>query len=232
MDAQAYDAWYETPRGRWVGARETALILRQLQPRPGESLLDVGCGTGHFTRSVATAVSGEVVGVDINADWLAHARRRGNGRIRYLQADARALPHADAAFDLVMSITALCFVDDERAAVRELVRVARRRVVLGLLNRHSLLWYQKGRDGGVGAYKGARWHSAAEARRLFDGLSVRDLSLQSAIQLPGGGALAQVVERVVPGSWMLGGFLLLAADVAATSQDHIGRALFSAVAPG
>lgn len=222
MDAADYDAWYDTPRGRWIGERETALILDALQPRAGESLLDVGCGTGHFTRALAGSVSGPVVGVDISAEWLAHARARGGERIGYHLADARALPYADGSFDLAMSITALCFVDDERRAVSELLRVTRRRFVLGLLNRNSLLWRQKGRGGGVGAYRGARWHTAAEARRLFDGLPATDLVVRSAIQLPGGGWLARTLEYLVPAAWTLGGFLLVAGDVKAEAGDARG----------
>lgn len=41
MDAKAYDAWYETPRGRWIGSRELERVLDMLAPRPGESLLVV-----------------------------------------------------------------------------------------------------------------------------------------------------------------------------------------------
>lgn len=222
MDAAAYDAWYETSRGRWIGGRETALILDALQPQAGESLLDVGCGTGHFTRALASAVSGPIVGVDISADWLAHARARGGARISYHLADAQALPYADGSFDLAMSITALCFVDDERRALRELLRVTRRRFVLGLLNRHSLLWRQKGRDGGVGAYRGARWHTATDARRLFEDLPATRLVVRSAIQLPGGGWMARTLEHLVPAAWTLGGFLLVAGDVKGGAGDARG----------
>ncbi|WP_369127979.1 class I SAM-dependent methyltransferase [Halomonas flagellata] len=61
--------------------------------------------------------------------------------------DARALPFPGNSVDLAVSITALCFIDDEHQAVREMLRVARRGVALGLLNRRSLLWWQKGRRG-------------------------------------------------------------------------------------
>jgi protein-L-isoaspartate O-methyltransferase len=51
MDAESYDEWYETPRGRWIGQREAAFVVENLQPRQGESLLDVGCGTGFFMQA-------------------------------------------------------------------------------------------------------------------------------------------------------------------------------------
>lgn len=153
MNAEDYDKWYETPRGQWIGQREATLILDGLQPRSGESLLDFGCGTGFFTRTIAAAMDGRVVGVDINQEWVEYARRRDTGRAAYAVGDARALPYNDASFDLVMSITAICFVSEEIASICEIVRVARRRFALGLLNRHSLLWWQKGKDGGRGAYR-------------------------------------------------------------------------------
>jgi len=50
MDPASYDAWYKTPRGGWVGETEYRLIYRCLDVQVGNSLLDVGCGTGWFTR--------------------------------------------------------------------------------------------------------------------------------------------------------------------------------------
>jgi SAM-dependent methyltransferase len=213
MDAASYDRWYETPRGRWIGQRETALILESLEPRPAESLLDVGCGTGFFTRALAAAVDGRVVGVDINPEWVHYARRCDRGRIAYAVGDAGALPHADASFDLVTAITALCFIPEEAAAIREILRVTRRRFTIGLLHRHSLLWWQKGRGGGRGGYRGARWHTVREARSLFLGLPVRNLRVRTAVQLPGGSPVARSLERVWPSSFPTGAFLLATGDV-------------------
>ena len=212
-DAEAYDRWYETPRGRWIGQRETALLLEALQPRPGESLLDVGCGTGFFTRAVAPAITGPVTGVDINPEWVAYARRRDPGGAAYDVADARALPYGDDSFDLVVSIAALCFVEEERAAVGEMIRVARRRIAIGLLNRRSLLWLLKGRSGGRGGYRGARWHTAGEAQELFRRLPVQHLRVRTCIHIPSSARLARVTERLWPPWLHTGVFLLAVADI-------------------
>ena len=214
MDASAYEAWYETPRGRWIASRELDLVRDSLAVHTGESLLDVGCGTGYFTRGLARQRKGPVSGIDINPEWVAYATQRDDLDIDWLVGDAQALPFGNKSVDLVVSITALCFIEDERQAVREMVRVARRRVVLGLLNRNSLLWWQKGRQGGRGAYRGARWHTPREARALFNGLPVTGVSVSSAIWLPGGGWLARHTEGFWP-AWLHGGaFLLVAADLA------------------
>lgn len=213
MDAQSYDQWYETPRGQWIGRREASLVLECLQPRAGESLLDVGCGTGFFTRTLAASIDGRVIGIDINSEWVRYARSRNAGQASYEVADARALPHANGSFDLVVSLTALCFIEDEVAAVREIVRVARRRFAIGLLNRRSLLWVQKGRHGGRGSYRGARWHTEQEARHLFHELPVQHLRVRTAIQISSGGRFAEFIERLWPEWLSYGAFLLVTGDV-------------------
>lgn len=209
--AADYDAWYTTPRGRWIGETEYRLAARTLAGRPGDTLLDVGCGTGWFTRRAA-ADGFLTTGLDSNPDRLTYARRHGDANSRWLEGDARALPFSDACFDHVLSIAALCFIDDERHAVAECVRVARRRVVVGWLNRASLLYRQKGRHGGQGAYRGARWHTACEIRALFEGLPVRALSLRSAVFLPSASVLARGVERVMPAALPWGAMVFAIAD--------------------
>jgi SAM-dependent methyltransferase len=213
MDAASYDHWYQTPRGQWIGRREATLVLECLRPRPGESLLDVGCGTGFFTRTLAGFIDGEVAGIDINPEWVEYARGGDRGRVSYEVADARALPYANRSFDLVVSIAALCFIEDEVAAIREILRVARRRFAIGLLNRRSLLWLQKGRDGGRGGYRGARWHTAGEAQRLFADLSAQRLRVSTAIHIPSSGRFARFVERMWPTSFASGAFILVCGDV-------------------
>jgi len=211
MTPDDYEAWYATPRGRWVGETEYALASRQLAAQPGDSLLDVGCGTGWFTRRAA-ADGFNATGLDPNPDWLHYARAHSAPNLKWVEGDVRALPFAANSFDHVLSIAALCFVDDERQAVAECVRVASKRVSIGWLNRRSLLYWQKGRVGGSGAYRGARWRTADEVRALFDHLPVRNLTLHSAIYLPSGTRLAQALEPRIPSVLPWGGLLLATAE--------------------
>lgn len=211
MNPADYDAWYGSSRGRWIGETEYALAVRQLAPRAGESLLDVGCGTGWFSRRAA-ADGLVVTGVDRNQDWLTFARAHGGPALEWVAGDARSLPFGDDAFDHVLSIAALCFVDDERQALSECVRVARRGFAIAWLNRASLLYREKGRSGGSGAYRGARWHTASELRALFSGLRVRNLRLRSAVFAPSASAPGRWLERAVPASLPWGAVLLAAGD--------------------
>jgi SAM-dependent methyltransferase len=204
---EAYDAWYETPRGSWIGQREGRLILRHLKPAPADALLDVGCGTGFFTRYFARRQRAAVVGIDPDRAAIRFARGRAVASERYVVGSAEALPFRTGAFDLAISVTALCFIADQDRALREVLRVTRRRFAIGLLNRHSLLWRRKGRGPDVGGYRGARWHTRREAARLFASVGVA-AALRTAVHLPSGGGLARLVERVVPSSWPWGSFLL------------------------
>lgn len=208
MNAADYDAWYDTPRGRWVGDAECRMLLRAVEPRQGESLLDVGCGTGWFTRRMARLPGVQVTGLDINAEWLAYARER-DAASDYIEGDALALPFADNSVDGVVSIAALCFTADWRRAVGEIVRVSRGRFAIGMLNRRSLLWRDKGRNGGSGAYRGACWVTPDELRDSVAGLPVTDVRVSSAVFLPSGSLLARAVECLLPAHLAIGGLVVL-----------------------
>lgn len=214
MHAEDYDAWYATARGRWVADIEYALLRDRLAPRPAEKLLDVGCGTGQFTRRFAARGMLDVFGLDPNMAWLKFAAGRRAGAEQFVAGDAITLPFADRSVDLTISVTALCFIRDQRRAVSELVRVTRRRFAVGLLNRHSPLYLKKGRRGGVGAYKGAHWHTPAEAKALFAGQPVRNLYAQTVLASTGGGRLARLFESLLPASWPWGAFLVVSGDIA------------------
>jgi len=212
-----YDAWYDSPRGRWIGEAEYRLLLDLLGPRPGERLLDVGCGTGWFTRRLAAMPGLHVTGVDVDAQWLEFARGR-DARSAYLTGDARALPFADRSFDRVVSVAALCFVADWRVALEEILRVTRSRFAIGLLNRNSLLWREKGQGGGSGAYRGAHWHTHREIRSALERLPARSVRVRSGIFIPSGSPIARAAERILPSLLPWGGFTVVAGNVSSVPR--------------
>lgn len=212
MTPEQYDAWYRTPRGRWIGEVEYQVMRRLRARRAGASVLDVGCGTGYFTRRF-TLDGHHVTGVDRDPAMLAVARKSRAAGEAYVEADALALPFADGAFDCCVSVAALCFIRDEAAALAEMRRVTRRRLALGLLNRRSLLYWQKGRHGGSGAYRGARWHTAREAHELLSRVLGGTPRLEFAVFLPSAGSLARLAEHALPRRLPFGAFLAVLAQL-------------------
>ena len=202
-DPAAYHAWYATPRGAWIAGRELALLDELLRPRSGESVLDVGCGTGYFSSALADRGLA-VTGLDPDLPALRFARQR-DPRIALVKGRADALPFADGAFDYALAMTSLCFVPGPGAALRELWRVSRRAVALGLLHRRSLLYLSKH---GRGGYRGARWDLLGEVLGWAEGLTpTPEPSARFALCLPSGGPLAQRAESLMLPRFPLGGFL-------------------------
>lgn len=136
-DAGGYEAWYSTPRGRRADFAERALLARLLAPfATAQSALEVGCGTGHFTRWLADRLP-HVVGLDRAGAMLAEAHRL-HPRLPLLQSDAHHLPIRSRAVDLCVFVITLEFVERPGEALAEAIRVARRGVLVIVLNRWSV----------------------------------------------------------------------------------------------
>lgn len=102
-------------------------LVRRLEPRDGESWLDVACGTGAVSMRAARA-GADVTGVDLSDVMVETARRRAAEAglaIAYEVGDAEELPVADASFDVVSSSVGAIFAPDHAAVARELARVVR-----------------------------------------------------------------------------------------------------------
>jgi trans-aconitate methyltransferase len=92
-----------------------ASLVELLGPRPGERILDLGCGTGHLTAALAAA-GATVVGMDQSAEMLAQARQ-AHPSLTFVQGDARAFAFAEP-FDAVFSNAVLHWVRPAEAAAR------------------------------------------------------------------------------------------------------------------
>ncbi len=120
--ARRLEILYSTPDVR--GQREEA--LRRLALDPGQVVIDVGCGPGYLSESIADAVSarGRVVGIDVSDDLLEFARRRNQRSwLMYCRGDAMALPEPNGSFDVAVSMQVLEYISDADRGMREMFRV-------------------------------------------------------------------------------------------------------------
>jgi ubiquinone/menaquinone biosynthesis C-methylase UbiE len=119
--ASNYEAWYQTI-GRRSDQLEKKLLAWLISRFPTAStLLEVGCGSGHFTRWIGERTL-QVTGLDVSFPMLSEAVQLDG--VPYILGDALALPFADNTFDLVTLITALEFVSEPQLALAEALRVA------------------------------------------------------------------------------------------------------------
>lgn len=158
-----YEAWYAGP-GKRADELETRLLGKLIGRFPGaRNALEVGCGTGHLTRWLQSRGLA-TTGLDASRAMLRQAKALGTPRC--LQADGHALPVQDGSFDVVVLITTLEFVADPGQALREALRVARRGLLLGVLNRVSLLAVRR-RMSPTDWWQAARFFSVSEVKRLL-----------------------------------------------------------------
>lgn len=124
MSGAYYDGYADWYDGEFdpspLEGDQHAAVTRLLGNGPGR-LLDVGCGTGARTAALRE-LGWDVTGVDLSDDMLRRARERG---LDVVQADASALPFADASFDAVVSMWTHTDVADFAAVVTEIARVLR-----------------------------------------------------------------------------------------------------------
>jgi ubiquinone/menaquinone biosynthesis C-methylase UbiE len=111
------------------GRQATAQLLEWAAIRPGEDVLDVGCGVGTTAIDIARAAEARVTAVDVSPLMRERAehnvRAAGIGdRVEVAEADILALPYPDDSFDCVIAEAVTMFVDRPKAAA-ELVRVCR-----------------------------------------------------------------------------------------------------------
>lgn len=164
---ETYEDWY-TGKGARMDRLEKGL-LRGLLRELGEvrTLLEVGCGTTHFTRWFAGELGLRAVGLDLSPWMLREARRWWDGPL--VQGDAAALPVRDGAFDAVAMIACFEYMPEPLKVLQEARRVARKGLLLGLMNRWSLSTLRRRVQERLGRnpfYKNAHFYSLPEILEL------------------------------------------------------------------
>jgi ubiquinone/menaquinone biosynthesis C-methylase UbiE len=152
-------------------------LCEALDLRAGQKVLDVAAGNGNVSLAAARRWC-DVVATDYVPALLERARERAEAerlKIEFREADAEALPFADASFDVVVSTFGVMFTADHDRAAAELIRVCARGGKIGLAN-----WTPEGFIGQLfktlgkhitpppGAKSPALWGTRARMTELFD----------------------------------------------------------------
>jgi ubiquinone/menaquinone biosynthesis C-methylase UbiE len=157
QSAHRFDAWLNSPEGQLTRDLRQRLLLDLVRPKWGESVLHVGCASGETMCMLADAGT-HVAGIDSSTVELRETRHR-LGAFWLAQGEAIALPFADESFDIAIVDGSLEFIEDPAAAVRELARVARKRIYVATINPWSLR--------AVALRLGARWQPPFYADARF-----------------------------------------------------------------
>jgi ubiquinone/menaquinone biosynthesis C-methylase UbiE len=198
--AAGYETWYQTAGRRAEQLEKDLLIWLLARFSSASTLLEVGCGSGHFARWFSEK-TWQVTGLDISLPMLSEAAHL-NGT-PYVLGDALVLPFADNTFDLAALITTLEFVSEPVAVLEEALRVASQGLILGLLNRQSVLGWQRQREGGP-VWEAARFFTATEIIQLVHRAAKRPIETtwrttlwplwRGALPLPWGGFIGMAVQ--------------------------------------
>ena len=152
-----FNRWAEEGKGEEMERHHldiTEKTIRLMEPRPGERVLDLGCGAGWATRLLARLVGegpqgfGQVVGVDVSDEMVRRARAtsRDFENIMYVWGSAQQIPWEENFFDKVLSVESFYYYPDQGRALAELFRVMAPRGRLFILinlykdNPYSLRW--------------------------------------------------------------------------------------------
>jgi arsenite methyltransferase len=157
---QEFNRWAEAGEGEKMENHHldiTEKTIRRMNLRPGERVLDLGCGSGWATRLLARLVAdgpegfGQVVGVDVSDEMIrvARAASKDFDNIMYVWGSATQIPWEENFFDKMLSVESFYYYPDQERALAELFRVMAPRGRLFILinlyrdNPYSLQWVDK-----------------------------------------------------------------------------------------
>ncbi len=185
--------YYDTLWRRQIEPAQTRL-LEMADLQPGETVLDVACGTGLVTARAARAVSpaGSVMGTDLSEQMLNAARRDAAGRdsshVAFRRMDAETLDFRDESFDAALCSLGLMYFPDPGASLAEMRRVLKAggRVA-------ASVWGARNRCGWAGIFPVVDERVNTEVCPLFFGLGTGE-SLRYAFEAAGFADVA--IERL------------------------------------
>lgn len=167
-EAKAYERWQKKSVNQADIRMTYRLMARMLEPLRGESVLDIGCGTG-LGMGTLLEMGLHVSGLDPSPDMLDIAAKNVGNRADLHRGVAEDLPFEDNHFTYAAIVNTLEYVDDPRKALEEVFRVTKDRVFISILNRHSSLvtGIRAQRVFIRNTYSDARFLSVWEVRRMI-----------------------------------------------------------------
>lgn len=164
-EAQNYDLFFESELGKQVLKYEGMTILKSLSLGKGRRVLDVGCGTGIFTRLLAQKGI-NVTGVDESEKMLSIAKSKPElADVGFINANAEHLPFPDAHFDRVLCAFMIEFACNPLKVITEMIRVLKPGGIMVIATLNSAGIWAKGRVG-EGVYASAKFRSPSELVNL------------------------------------------------------------------
>jgi len=167
-DSVAYENWLRDDLNQAIVKLENRLMSEMVQPVVGDSLIDIGCGTG-VSLEPFMGKGVQLTGVDPSPYMLDIAREKVGHRADFHRAYAEDLPFDDNSFNYACLSLTLEFCEDPEKAVAEACRVAKDGVFVGILNKHSLMTIRRRirRIFKATIYDRARFFSVGEIKSMF-----------------------------------------------------------------
>jgi ubiquinone/menaquinone biosynthesis C-methylase UbiE len=135
--ADSYDNWYNSAAGLMYDRLEKKAVSRYLRRNvQGRKLLEVGCGTGHWSKYFSEK-GFEVTGIDISEPMIKIAQSKNIANASFQVADGCCLPFDDNSFDVTAAITTLEFTGNAELVLQEMARCTRKpsgQLLIGILN--------------------------------------------------------------------------------------------------
>ncbi len=142
-DSVAYDNWSRSRCSQLVARNQFHLLNNLLKPVPGDSIVDIGCGTGEALKELTTHSGLQLTGIDPSPYMLDFAHKTLGDKADLHRGFAEELPFDDNSFNHACLITTLEYVVNPQKAIEEAARVAKDRLFICIMNRYAINNMQK-----------------------------------------------------------------------------------------
>ena len=206
--AQTYDAFYNNPVGQAFDQLEKAAILSIIKELPRGQLLDVGCGTGHWSKFFVD-MGFTVTGIDSSAAMLREAHKNFRPDLEYIQTPAESFV-SEKKFDSAAFITSLEFMVNPTEVLTNICRSIRPggTLILGILNEESPLGQSRKSEPGL--FANAHFFTETELKELltpFGDVTLLQSTFAIGEQILAGESIFEIEQEALAAGKTTGAFI-------------------------